>query len=213
MQQRPTFLQTAMQMAPVVTVTIGINLVVFLLWQLAPGSRGVAEVMVGNFLTSWDLLISGRAWTILTSAYSHMDLMHLLVNMFMLWSFGIGLERVWGRQRFLTLYLVCAVAGSLAHCVTVAWLLDMPGRGALGASGAVCGVVMASALQFPKSRVLVFGILPAPALAFVLVMVGFDIWGLINQTRGHVVGIGHAAHLGGGLAGALIFRAYTRPRR
>lgn len=205
MQQQPNFLQTAMRVAPVVTVTIGINIAVFLIWQLGPENASVGEVMIRNFLTSWDGLLGGRVWTLVTSAYSHFDLWHLVINMFVLWNFGVVLERQWGRQRFLTFYLVCSVVGSLAHCLTSAWLIGSPERGALGASGAVCGVLMAFALQYPKARILLFGIVPVPALICVIGMAGFDIWGLINQTRGGGFGIGHAAHLGGALAGALLW--------
>ena len=212
MQQRPNFLQTSMQFVPVVTVTIAINIFVFLLWQFAEGSRDFASLMVNNFLTSWDGLVSGRVWTLVTSAYSHYDLWHLLINMFVLWSFGVVLERLWGRRMFLQFYLVCSVVGSLAHCMTSAWILGQPGRGALGASGAVCGVLMAFALHFPKSRILLFGIVPVPALVGVIGLAGFDVWGLINQSRGGGFGIGHAAHLGGGLAGGLMWLGFLRQR-
>ena len=136
-----------MQASPVVTTTIGINIVVYLAWQFATDSLELAQLMVLNFLTSWDSLLSGHLWTLLTSAYSHFDLWHLVINMFVLWNFGVLIERQMGRQRFLLFYIVCSVVGSLAHCITSAWLLDMPDRGALGASGAVCGVLMAFALE------------------------------------------------------------------
>jgi len=212
MQQRPSFLQTSMQLAPTVTVTIAINVVVFFCWQVADDSREFVILMVDNFLTSWNSLLDGRVWTLVTSAYSHYDLVHLLVNMFVLYNFGLVLERVWGWRLFLQFYLVCSVVGSLAHCMTSAWILDQPHRAALGASGAVCGVLMAFALQFPKSRILLFGIVPMPALVAVIGLAGFDVWGLVNQTRGGGFGVGHAAHLGGGLAGGLMYMAYVRQR-
>tara|TARA_R110002072_G_scaffold25443_2_gene84955 strand:+ start:4572 stop:5243 length:672 start_codon:yes stop_codon:yes gene_type:complete len=212
MQQRPNFLQSAMQLAPAVAITIAINIVIFVLWKLADGSRDGIALMVENFLTSWDGLISGRVWTLVTSAYSHYDLWHLVINMFVLWNFGAVLERLWGRRTFVQFYLVCSVVGSLAHCMTSAWIIGSPEQGALGASGAVCGLLMAFALHFPKSRILLFGIVPVPALVGVIGLAAFDVWGLINQSRGGGVGIGHAAHLGGGLAGGLLWLGYLKQR-
>ena len=212
MQQRPNVLQTSLQLAPTVTVTIAINIVVFLVWQFARDSQDLAQFMFGNFLTSWDGLLDGYVWTLVTSAYSHLEIWHLLLNMFVLWNFGVVLERLWGRRLFLQFYLTCSVVGSLAHCMTAAWILARPDRGALGASGAVCGLLMAFALQFPKSRILLLGIVPVPALVCVLALAGFDILGLVSETRGSGSGIGHAAHLGGGLAGAVLYYTVLRHR-
>ena len=52
MQQRPNFLQTSLQLAPTVTVTIAINIVVFLVWQFARDSQDLAQFMFGNLLPS-----------------------------------------------------------------------------------------------------------------------------------------------------------------
>ena len=210
MQQRPNFLQMAIQGSPVVTTTIAINIVVFLAWQFVDGDIVLFHFMISNFLTSWDGLLTGHVWTLLTSAYSHVQLLHLAINMFVLWNFGVLIERQMGRQRFLLFYVVCSVVGSLAHCITSAWLLGMPDRGALGASGAVCGVLMAFALEYPKARILLFGIVPVPALICVIGMAGFDVLGVINQSQGQGFGIGHAAHLGGGIAGGLLWLGMMR---
>ena len=213
MQQRSNFLQMAIQNSPVVTITIGINIVVFLAWQFATDDMEVAQLMVSNFLASWNGLLSGHVWTLLTSAYSHFEFLHLAINMFVLWNFGVLIERQMGRQRFLVFYVVCSVVGSLAHCMVSEWLLGMPDRGALGASGAVCGVLMAFALEYPKARILLFGIVPVPALICVVGMAGFDVWGVINQSRGQGFGIGHAAHLGGGIAGGVLWLGMIRQQR
>ncbi|MFT4513651.1 MAG: membrane associated rhomboid family serine protease [Planctomycetota bacterium] len=212
MQQQPNFLQTAMQLAPAVAITIAINVIVFVLWKLGGDNGDLRIFMVENFLTSWDGLLTGRVWTLLSSAYSHYDLWHLVINMFVLWNFGVVLERLWGRRTFLQFYLVCSVVGSLAHCMTSAWIIGSPGRDALGASGAVCGLLMAFALHFPKSRILLLGIVPVPALFGVIGLAAFDVWGLINQSRGGGFGIGHGAHLGGALAGGLLWLGYLNKR-
>ena len=84
---------------------------------------------------------------------------------------------------------------------------DVP---ALGASGAISGLLLAYALHFPRHKILLFGIVPIPALVGVLAFVGIDLWGLLAQSRGGGLPIGHGAHLGGALAGALMYFLYLR---
>ena len=93
MQQRSNFLQMAIQNSPVVTITIAINIVVFLAWQFATDDLAVAQFMVSNFLASWNGLLAGHVWTLLSSAYSHFEFLHLVINMFVLWNFGVLIER------------------------------------------------------------------------------------------------------------------------
>ena len=219
MQQRPNFVQQMLLVAPAVAITIAINLVVFVLWQVARETPSVEDFMVLNFLVSGDAVTEGRIWTLVTSAYSHLEMWHILVNMFVLWSFGVTLERGWGSRRFVQFYLACSIAGSLGHWLSSAWLMHESGIPALGASGAVCGLLMAFGLQYPKATILIFGIVPVPALIAVLGLVAFDVFGLFEQTSNmRVGGIGHGAHLGGGLCGALLWyfvmrrSVPTRPR-
>lgn len=214
MQQRPNAVRLAFQGAPAVAITIGINLVVFLLWQLARSQSGsqvsaLGEFMVENFLVSGSHIESGYLWTLVTSAYSHLDLWHIVLNMFVLWSFGVTLERLWGWRKFLIFYLICSVVGSLSHWFASSVLIesDVP---ALGASGAVCGLLMAFAMSYPKARILVFGIVPMPAIVGVLALFAFDVFGLVQQARGGGAGIGHGAHLGGGLAGLALWALWLK---
>ena len=211
MNPRPNFAQQMLQLAPVVAITIAINLLVFVLWQVAIQTPAVEQFMAQNFLTSGDAVTAGRLWTLLTSAYSHFEFWHIFINMFVLWSFGVTLERVWGSRTFLSFYLACSVAGSLGHWLASAWLLHSSDLPALGASGAVCGLLMAFGLQFPKATILVFGIVPVPALIAVLGLVAFDAFGLIEQTHAmRAGGIGHGAHLAGGLCGAILWFVVLR---
>lgn len=78
----------------------------------------------------------GAWWQLLTSAFAHVDVLHIGFNMLALWFLGPGLERAIGRVRFLAVYLVSALAGS----VLVLWLSD-PLTTTLGASGAVFGLM------------------------------------------------------------------------
>lgn len=195
-----------------VPVIIGLNALVFLAWQAARTMPGLAELMVTNFLVSAVHLAHGLVWTVVTSAFSHNALWHLALNMIVLWSFGSVLERLWRVRVFTTFYLVAAVVASLSHCAVSALLLGQPESSALGASGAVSGLLLAYAFMFPRHRILVFGVIPVPALAGALAFVGLDLWGLFAQTRGGGLPIGHGAHLGGALTGALFYLAWVRKR-
>ncbi|MEO6597360.1 MAG: rhomboid family intramembrane serine protease [Planctomycetota bacterium] len=211
MQQRPNVLRTTWQTGPIVSITIAINIVVFVLWHTADGPRGQA-FMAENFLVSTLHLEHGRVWTLLTAAYSHLELWHIALNMFVLWSFGLVLEQLWRPRVFVGFYLIASVVGSACHCLATSYLLGDDAKAALGASGAVSGLLMAYALHFPRRKILLFGVVPVPALIGVVALVGIDVWGLIEQSRGGGVSIGHGAHLGGALSGALMWLFFLRTR-
>jgi len=196
----------------VVPVIIAINVVVFLAWLAALKDPNLFHVMEDNFVVSTSLILDGHWWTLLTAAFSHYAFWHIAFNMIVLWSFGSVLERLWGVWTFVVFYLVAAVVASVSHCLVSTFLLRSPEDGALGASGAVAGLLMAFALMFPKHRILVFGVIPVPALVGALGFVAVDLWGLFAQTQGGGIGIGHGAHLGGSLCGFLFWALYLRTR-
>ncbi|MHC4954712.1 MAG: rhomboid family intramembrane serine protease [Planctomycetota bacterium] len=193
-----------------VKVIIAINVLVFVAWQAAARSDGLARFMITNFLVSSAHIEAGYVWTLLTSAFSHEALMHLAINMFVLWSFGTTLERIWGRRVFVAFYLIAGVVASACHCLVSTYYLGDGTVAALGASGAVSGLLVAFALHFPRAKILIFGIIPMPALVGALAFVALDIWGLVKQAQGGGLPIGHGAHLGGALAGTLMYAFYLR---
>jgi membrane associated rhomboid family serine protease len=195
---------------PAVSIIIGLNVLVFLAWQAASYSQPLFKFMTENFLVSTTHVLHLHVWTLITAAFSHSELWHLAINMFVLWSFGTVLEHFWGTRIFVLVYLAAAVVASVSHCAVSSLVLGRDDIPALGASGAVSGLLLAYALHFPRHRILLFGIVPVPALAGVLAFVGLDLWGLIAQGRGGGLPIGHGAHLGGALAGALIYFLYLR---
>lgn len=195
---------------PAVSIIIGLNVLVFLAWQATSLIPGLFEFMTENFLVSTSHVVHWHVWTLITAAFSHNELWHLALNMFVLWSFGTVLETLWGTRVFTLFYLAAAVVASVSHCAVSSFVMGSDDILALGASGAVSGLLLAYALHFPKHRILIFGIVPVPALAGVLAFVGLDLWGLIAQGRGGGLPIGHGAHLGGAFAGALIYFLYLR---
>lgn len=198
--------------AVAVPVIIAINILIFLAWQAARVDESLEQVMAGNFLVSTAHLLYGHWWTLVTAAFSHIDFWHIALNMFVLWSFGTILEKLWGTRIFVVFYLAAAIVASATHCFVSTVLMGDSNINALGASGAVSGLLLAFALLFPKHRILVFGVIPVPALVGALAFVAIDLWGLFAQTRGGGIGIGHGAHLGGALCGFLFWLSYLRNR-
>lgn len=193
-------------MTPVVLAILVLNALVFVAWIIL----GPVPAMTDNFLVSWTALEAGRYWTLLGSAFSHMGGLHFLINMYVLATFGSFVEQVIGSWRFAIFYLLAAIVGSLGHAGVSAFLLDKPELPALGASGAVSGVVILFSLMLPQATLLLLGIVPMPAIVGALVFVGLDVVGLVAQTEGGGLPIGHGAHLGGAAMGALFYFVVAR---
>lgn len=153
--------------------------------------------------------------TFVSSLFLHASPVHLIGNMLFLWIFGVNVEWCLGRVGFLAVYLLSGIAGDAAT-----WVADpsseMP---AVGASGAISGVLGVYLIAFPKYRVkLLFwmfhvAVFSVPAWS----IIGFwfvvnDLWPLVQSTAVGD-GIGHMAHLGGFAFGALsafAIRRWTR---
>lgn len=198
---------TVLQMRPVTLTFLILNAAVFAAWLYL----GTSPFMIDNFLVSADALTAGRWWTLLTSEFSHLLFIHFFLNMYVLATFGPIVEATIGSGRFITFYLIAAIVASLSHAAVSAFLLGHPELPALGASGAISGVILLFAFLYPEARLLLLGIIPMPALIGAAIFVGLDIVGLIAQTEGGGLPIGHGAHLGGALTGALYYLLVIRP--
>ena len=185
----------------VVPILLALNLVVFIMWLIL----GESQFMLENFLVSWSALEQGRWWTLLTSEFSHLWFLHIFLNMFVLVNFGPIVEMTIGSGRFVRFYLLAAIVSSISHAAVSKYLLHQPDLPALGASGAISGVVVLFAFLYPRARLLLLGLIPMPALVGVLAFVGLDALGLFAQTEGGGLPIGHGAHLGGAATGFLFY--------
>lgn len=175
---------------PVVTYTIiAICVLVFIL-QNIPGVGGYINLF-GIYRPAFTELMP---WTMITSAFLHGSIIHILVNMYSLFIIGPILERMLGRIRFLALYLVSAFGGS------VAVLLLNPAGGVLGASGAIFGLLAA---LFIIQRKLVGTNVQLLVIIAINLVIGF-LPGL---------SISWQAHVGGLVAGAAVSLVYLRTRR
>lgn len=193
-----------MRKSPLIIILI-INILVYLAWTFA-STEAEFHFMVKNFLVSMTGIVQGYPWTIITSVFSHATFFHLLFNMMALSSFSFVMIELLGPLKFTTFYLVAGIAGSIAHVLTSTFLMHDPSMNALGASGAVSGIVLLFSLLFPQQKLLIMGIIPVRAIWGAILLVSLDVWGLITQTRGtNGLGIGHGAHLGGAIIGILYF--------
>lgn len=196
-QGQPNTPVTAPLPSPVV-VWVVVSIAVYLAWQISVNEAAWGDFMRDNFLlftTPGGLM---RPWTFLTSAFSHRDPMHLLINLYVMWIFGRPVEMVMGRGTTALLMLLGAFAGSVAS-----WALTLvsgePIAG-LGASAVVQTLAVLFAAAFPQVTLYLLGIVPMPAAVAALLFVGWDVGGVLLNSDD---GIGHAAHLGGALVGLL----------
>tara|TARA_B100000809_G_C15030492_1_gene491777 strand:+ start:493 stop:1146 length:654 start_codon:yes stop_codon:yes gene_type:complete len=134
---------------------------------------------------------------ILSSGFLHVDWMHLGFNMYALYIFGDFVATNLGTIPFLIIYFGSLIAGSL---YTLQYHKDEPYYSAVGASGAVSGIVYSSILVFPDMQLLLFFAIPIPGYVFGLGYLLYSIYGMKKQ----VGNIGHAAHLGGAIGGFIL---------
>jgi membrane associated rhomboid family serine protease len=184
---------------PLVTLTlIAINVVVFLALRSGGGPNGslgrkIIELPSSRgFPPQFDYqgIAQGSYWQLITSTFTHYEILHIAMNMIGLWIFGSFLEYELGRWRFLALYLTSGLVGSVG-----VYLLADPYASALGASGAVFGLFGAAFLVLMRQHRDVTQLLVLLALNLV-----------ISFT---VPGIAWQAHIGGLLAGFAIGAAFA----
>jgi len=186
---------------PVTQALIVINVLVFFADSVLGGS-------LASLLALWPFGPRFLPWQLITYAFVHAGLPHLLFNMYGVYLFGGDVERVWGTRRFLSYYLTCTLsAAALQLLVTTLTGADYP---TVGASGAVFGLLLAYARLFPSRRLmLLFLPLPLPAPLFVAVYGALE---LLLGVTGTQEGVAHFAHLGG-LVGGYFFMRFWKPRR
>jgi membrane associated rhomboid family serine protease len=201
---------------PVVNIALIVaNVLVFIYMvyasTLAPGSENAFVLTYGAVPRQVSLFLQGRGTAnaallpLVTSMFLHSGLMHLAGNMLFLWVFGDNVEDYFGHLGYLVFYLVCGVASGLIHV-----LFNLDSRlPALGASGAISGVMGAYAVLYPRHKILTFFfifLIPVPAI----LILGY--WFVIQFLEG-VGGIGMRmpgggvawwAHIGGFVIGVLI---------
>jgi membrane associated rhomboid family serine protease len=204
---------------PIVTwIIILVNALVFLLelsmsdYQLQQFSYLFGVVPARYTHPDWALRVGfpiDNYWPFLTSMFLHSGWLHIIGNMWTFWIFGDNVEDRMGPFRFLVFYLLCGIAAGLVHCYTNPDS-TVP---AVGASGAIAGVMGAYFFLFPFARVVVM----VPVFIFpfffelpAVIFIGF--WALMQffsgtlslGRPGEVGGVAWWAHVGGFTTGVLL---------
>jgi membrane associated rhomboid family serine protease len=185
-------------------VLIGINVVAFLLTLAAGGNDGSvfqhgAMLSESRFNAEGEVLkgvADGAYWRLLTSAFLHEGLLHIVFNMYALYIFGPFVEHALGRLRFVVAYLTTSIGAS----VFVYWLSG-PGTLTIGASGAIFGLFGMALILLLKAK---------QDVTTLLVLLGINAF---LSTQGNISWQGH---LGGFVFGCLlgaVFAYAPRERR
>ena len=140
---------------------------------------------------------------LVSSGFLHLNWNHFIFNMLTLFFFGPLLEVELGIIWFVLLYFISILGGDF---FAILFRKNDPSYQAVGASGAISGVVFASIALFPGMRIgLLFLPIMIPSWAFGLLYVTYTIFGIKSKKDN----IGHEAHLGGGIAGMLLAILYS----
>lgn len=217
---------------PIVKNLIFINVLFFLATEFL--FRDVGEFGLQGVFGLWPVNHENfRPYQIFTHMFTHAGIGHIFFNMFSLWMFGRMLENIWGPKKFLLFYLICGIGAAVAH-MSVAYFqyrdvlgmmemlkatgqteyLEMVQSGAyyaVGASGAVMGVLVGFAYLFPNTELmLLFPPIPIKAKWLILGLVAFDLFGGLGKTSD---GIAHWAHLGGAAMGFILVYIWNKTNK
>lgn len=183
-----------LRLYPVVSTLIALNLIVHILTWIP----GIGDLLYYYGVGSNFLIDAGEWWRFITPMFLHGGLMHLLFNMFSLFLFGPELERLTGKVRFITIYLLAGLIGTAAT-----YFLQPLDYLHVGASGAIFGIFGAfGALLYygrrslPQLRQI---ILPIIVISIVMTFLTPN----VNAT----------AHIAGMITGFLIGMSYFHPKR
>jgi len=181
-------------MPPAVKWLIIANVSVFLLQNIiAAAFRFPIAAILG---LNANAVLHGMVWQLATYMFLHLDLMHILWNMFALWMFGRDIEQTGGTRSFLSLYFFSGVGAGLLSFLTSLG----SNTTTIGASGAIFGILVAFGMMFPNRIVLVFFMFPMRARNFVILFGLLELYMTVSAGA-YGGGIARFAHLGGILFG------------
>jgi len=140
---------------------------------------------------------AGEQIRMISSAFLHADLFHLAFNMIALYSFAPVVADFLGNFTFLLIYAGSLIFGSL---LTMLFHGNDYNYSAVGASGAVTGIIYSAILLEPDMTIGILGVIPVPAYIFGIGYLLYSIYGM----KAKLDNIGHTAHFGGAIGGYAI---------
>jgi membrane associated rhomboid family serine protease len=186
---------------------IAVNIIVFIYEVITTGNfsdESATIALLEKYGAIPNQILSGNILSIITSMFLHGGLAHLAGNMIYLFVFGDNIEDRFGRIKYLIIYLMWGAVAAFAHSLFAVYT----GNGeipAIGASGAISGVLGAYLVMFPRAKIytIVFAFfittIRIPAIAFI------PFWFILQIVLGFIdplSGVAYTAHIGGFLAGA-----------
>jgi|SRR5271156_2713350 membrane associated rhomboid family serine protease len=191
----------------IVIACVGIYFLQVVLGAVAPGIKGVLELYGG--LVPVLVLRYGMVWQLVTYAFLHASVGHVLINMLILWMFGAQQEQDWGSRKFLEFYLFCVVGAALTTIAVAYSPIPgvSPGTSTIGASGGVYGVLAAFGLLYGDREIFMF---PLPFMMKAKYMVLIMVLLVVIATFQPGQGVANFAHLGGLLFGFLYVKFVPR---
>jgi len=170
-------------------VLLGLIVIIWVLMELAGGSQN-SQVLVRFGANFGPLILDGETWRLFTSMFLHIGLAHLFFNSYALFIFGLEMERLYGPDRYLMVYILSGLFGSLASFASRG-----PEVFSAGASGAIFGIIGMNLAYFLLHRE-TFGQFGRQREMNTLLIIG------INLVFGFTVpGIDNLAHIGGLISG------------
>jgi len=148
------------------------------------------------------ILQNKELYRLITSQFFHVGWAHLLFNMFSFYSFGLIMEQNFGHVPVAVMYLCSALVGDF---VALGIKRKNINYTAVGASGAVCGIIFSSIFLLPGGSIFILPFpVPLPSWVYAILFMSISLYGI---GRGGSY-IGHEAHIGGALAGIVCAIAY-----
>jgi membrane associated rhomboid family serine protease len=201
----------------VTRILIVVNVVVFFFFWIL-GYDSLNEAIWNYGMIPLFVLNGERLYTLFTSIFMHGGILHLFGNMLYLHIFGDNIENAFGHWWYMGFYVVSGITASLVHILSIGYS-PIP---AVGASGAISGVLGAYIMLFPRARILTLvfyywiSITAIPAIFFLGFWFFFQLFaGSLTLGYGVASGVAYWAHIGGFLAGialALVFKAMGGPK-
>ncbi len=205
---RPSGFGSFSYFPPVIKNLLIINGAVFFL-QLLMQNLTFGGIPADNILIRWFALMplgSGyfEVWQLITYQFMHGGFFHILINMFILWMFGIEIENLWGSKKFIIFYLTAGVVGGLFQILLSPVLIGGLSGPTIGASGAIMGVMVVFGILFPNRLIFLYFLIPVKVKYFIIVLVLIEIFAVNSGGN-----IAHLAHVGGALTG-LVYMLWDR---
>jgi membrane associated rhomboid family serine protease len=184
----------------VTQILLGINIAVFLVGQAIalrgqnPGilQFGGNDPVILTGAVNGELLLRGQWWRLVTCCFVHAGFLHLFMNMYALWILGPIQERLWGRARYLSIYLIAGLAGSCAA------MFRQPDVTVVGASGCIWGLMAAHLVWVLMNRAHLPRELVSDWTRALLTTI------VLNALISFMPHISTEGHFGGGAAGAVV---------